>query len=143
MTEAGGEAGRATAVLAMITGVGILLFWVGFFTVGLAPEDPPACYFPFEHAFPIPDMLLAVSLVAAGILLWRNHPMGRGLALACGGALVFLGLLDVSFNIQNGMYGISISDTLFSGLINLWCILFGLAMISRLARPSETERSSK
>jgi len=126
--------GRTTAVLAMVTGAGILLFWIGFFTIGLAPENPPECYLAFEHAFPLPDILLAVSLVAAGILVRKNNPLGRGLALACGGALMFLGLLDISFNIQNGIYGISIADAVFSGFINLWCVLFGLAMISRLIK---------
>ena len=39
----------------VVTGVGILAFWAMFFTVGLAPENAPSCYFAYESAFPLPD----------------------------------------------------------------------------------------
>ena len=41
-------------------------------------------------------------------------------------SLIFLGLLDFSFNIQNGMYTISLMDMLLNAFINLWCVVFGI-----------------
>ena len=123
--------GRTIPVLEIITAVGLILFWIGFFTVGMAPETPPECYFAYEHAFPLPDILLAMVLLASGILLLRANPLGKTLALVAAGALVFLGLVDFSFNFQNGIYGISTLDLILNGFINIWCVAFGLAIIWR------------
>ena len=37
------------AVLEIATGLGIAIFWLLLFTVGIAPAHPPAAYFAFEH----------------------------------------------------------------------------------------------
>lgn len=122
------------AVLAILTGVGLLLFWIGFFTIGLAPENPPPGYFEYEHSFPLPDIILSVALIIAGLLMLRERPLGRQIALVCSGSLIFLGLLDFSFNIQNGIYALSPTELLFNGGINLWCVVFGLIMAIKLQR---------
>ena len=116
-------------VLSLITAVGLLLFWIGFFTVGLAPENPPACYFAYEHSFPLPDTVLALVLLAGGALSLRGRPLGTTLLAAGGGALVFLGLLDFCFNYQNGMYSISTMDLILNAFINIWCVAFGAALV--------------
>ena len=121
--------GRTIPVLEIITAAGLILFWIGFFTVGMAPETPPECYFAYEHAFPLPDLVLAMVLLASGILLLRGNPVGKTLALVAAGALVFLGLVDFSFNFQNGIYGISTLDLVLNGFINIWCVAFGLAIV--------------
>ena len=123
--------GRTIPVLEIITAAGLILFWIGFFTVGMAPETPPECYFAYEHAFPLPDLVLAMVLLASGILLLRGNPVGKTLALVAAGALVFLGLVDFSFNFQNGIYGISTLDLVLNGFINIWCVAFGLAIVWR------------
>jgi hypothetical protein len=126
--------GSAIPIFQIITALGIVLFWIGFFTVGLAPETPPPCYFVFEHSFPLPDILLAITIFAAALLLLMGHRLGRTLSLASSGALIFLGLLDFSFNIQNGMYAISVADTILNGFINGYCVIFGIVVILRLQR---------
>ena len=118
----------AIAVLELLTGVGLILFWIGFFTIGLAPKNPPQGYMEYEHSFPLPDGLLAVLLLVAGILLMLNNPWGGHLSLVAAGALVFLGLLDFSFNIQNGVYKISKSYLILNAFINIWCVGFGIAI---------------
>ena len=113
-------------VLETLTALGTILFWVGFFTVGLAPKTPPPGYFEYERSFPLPDAILSAGLLAAARLLHKGHPAGRTVSLVCGGALMFLGVLDFSFNYQNGMYKISAMDTTLNATINLWTVLFGL-----------------
>jgi len=120
--------GRAIPILEIITACGLILFWIGFFTIGLAPETPPECYFAYEHAFPLPDSLLAVLLLVSGILLLRGELLGNKLALVGSGALIFLGLLDFSFNFQNGIYSSSMVDLIMNVFINLWCVGFGIAI---------------
>lgn len=120
--------GRAIPILEIITGCGLILFWIGFFTIGLAPEKPPECYFAYEHAFPFPDLLLAALLLVSGILLLKGRLLGKKLAMVASGALIFLGLLDFSFNIQNGIYTSSMVDLILNAFINLWCVGFGIAI---------------
>lgn len=122
------DAIRVIAILELVTGVGLILFWVGFFTIGLAPKNPPKGYLEYEHSFPLPDGLLAVLLLVAGTLLLLNNPLGGNLSLIAAGALIFLGVLDFSFNIQNGIYKISKSDLILNAFINLWCVGFGIAV---------------
>ena len=126
--------GKALCALSIVTGLGIALFWMGFYTVGLAPKDPPTCYLTFEHSFPPADSLLATALVVGGILAARKNAIGPRLLSAGGGALSFLGLLDASFNWQNGMYWISVQDGLLNGIINLWCLAFGAVLAVTASR---------
>jgi hypothetical protein len=138
-----GEYG-GVAVLQLVTGAGLLVFWAAFFTVGLAPANPPPGYFAFEHSFPLPDILLALALFIAARLLRSDDNercgTGRTISLAAGGALLFLGVLDFSFNIQNGMYTTSVTDGIATGFIQLWCIGAGLIMIRscRITQPQPT-----
>jgi hypothetical protein len=124
---------KVIAVLELITALGIILFWIGFFTVGLAPENPPQCYFAYEHSFPLPDILMSIAMIAGGILLLKGKASGRMLTLACSGGLVFLGLLDFSFNIQNGIYSLTTMDMILNGFINIWCVGFGAAIYLKLS----------
>ena len=131
---------RTIAVLQTITAMGFILFWIGFFTIGLAPENPPKCYFVFEHAFPLPDIALAIALFISAILLLRKNPLGGTLSLVSAGALVFLGLLDFSFNYQNGIYRISTPDFIMNAFINAWCVVFGISIIFRFSKTPTAPR---
>jgi hypothetical protein len=133
---------KAVARAQIATGFGIIVFWILFFTVGLAPTDPPICYFAFERAFPLPDAVLAISLLTAGTLVSLGRPGGRTLALVCAGGLLFLGLLDAGFNIQNGIYTSSVSEGMMALAINLWCITLGIAIAVIMRLPEDSRRST-
>ena len=117
------------AILEIITALGIVLFWILFFTTGIAPKNPPECYFAFENAFPLADLILASTMLSAGILMLRGYPGGRTLSHVCAGSLIFLGFVDFSFNFQSGVYLASTAGMLMNGFINVWCIGFGLAIV--------------
>jgi hypothetical protein len=57
-----------------------------------------------------------------------HNPWGSKLSLVAAGSLVFLGLLDFSFNIQNGIYMTSKVDLVLNAFINVWCVGFGVAI---------------
>lgn len=120
------ERNRSIASLEIVTGAGIILFWIAFFTIGMAPEKPPPCYFAYEHSFPLPDTLLCILLIVAGILLMKGKGPGVKLSLIGAGGLMFLGLVDFAFNIQNGVYSASTLDLVINAFINAWCLGFGL-----------------
>lgn len=119
---------KRMAQLQFATGIGLLVFWAAFFTVGLAPANPPPGYLQFEHSFTVPDIILALALIVASRWWLAPHPKperARALSLVCAGMLLFLGMLDISFNLQNGMYAIGVVDAILALAINAWCILFG------------------
>jgi hypothetical protein len=119
---------RTIAILELLTGAGLILFWILFFTVGLAPKNPPPGYFAYERSFPLPDGLLSILMLVTGTLLMLNNPLGIHLSLIAAGALVFLGVLDFSFNIQNGLYKTSKLDLVLNAFINVWCVGLGVAI---------------
>lgn len=123
---------KSLAYFEILTAIGLVLFWIGFFTIGLAPANAPECYFAYEHSFPLPDITMSIFMFAGGILLLKGSNTGRMLSLACSGGLVFLGLLDFSFNIQNGVYLTSTMDMILNAFINIWCVVFGFAIFMKL-----------
>lgn len=122
-------AGNTIIYLQIATGAGLILFWILFFTVGLAPKNAPDCYHAFERAFPVPDIILSAALIVSAVLLKTHHPSGAAAAHACGGALMFLGTLDITFNLQNMFKLQSNKERFFSAFINLWCVGFGAANV--------------
>ena len=117
---------KMIACFEIATGLGILVFWILFFSVGLAPAHPPPGYFAFEHSFVLADSMLAVSLLAAGSLGLKGRPIGRILSFMCAGGLIFLGLVDFSFNVRNGIYIGDFLDGVVAAAINIWCVSFGI-----------------
>jgi len=115
--------------LEIISGLGTLAFWLLFFTVGLAPKEPPPCYFAYEFSFPVADVIMSVVLITAGILLMKGYVRGITYSLAGAGAFVFLGILDISFNLRNGIYSSGYLDLLLNAFINIWCVVFGIIIV--------------
>jgi hypothetical protein len=71
------------------------------------------------------SLLLAVGLLFAGYLTLKQNTVDTVLPAACAGALIFLGLVDFSYNIQNGIYWISTTSLYMNAIINLWCLGVG------------------
>ena len=115
--------------LEIISGLGTLAFWLLFFTVGLAPKEPPPCYFAYEFSFPVADVIMSAVLITAGILLIKGYVRGIAYSLAGAGAFVFLGILDISFNLRNGIYSSGYLDLLLNAFINIWCVVFGIIIV--------------
>lgn len=113
----------------VLTGLLEISYWVVALTVGLGPATPLACYAEHERAFLVPDLVVATSMIIAGVLAKRGHPLARSLAVACGGALFFLGLLDASFNLQNGVYDVSEADLWLNAGLNAYCMIFGALLV--------------
>jgi hypothetical protein len=112
----------AVAALEVAVAAGIVLFWVSFFIAGPAGIDDPKLkeiYLAFETAFPVADFALACALVLGAAGLLKDREWGRTFTLAGGGMLVFLGLLDVSFNILQGIYLTGAAEAALNGAINL------------------------
>jgi len=105
----------------------VVLFWV---SIWAKPELLPPDVIDFELCFAWPDLLGIVGLLwIASYWLLAADSRGRTASAAAGGALLYLGLLDVMFNLRHGQYTMPISRGLFNVIINSGCLLFGLGNI--------------
>ncbi|MHA1618843.1 MAG: hypothetical protein ACTSVZ_06135 [Promethearchaeota archaeon] len=125
------------ASIEIFIAVGIIGFWVYFFLVeNHNPENTPI-YLAFERSFPLPDLgFLTPALIIGAVGLLTEKPIGIVFTIAAGGALIFLILLDISFNAKNGGYTTKPMDTVINLVINgvslvmgSFLILFGAQLI--------------
>lgn len=87
-------------------------------------------YLAFENAFPLPDLAyLAPLLLVSAWLMWRAARAASLTGIMAGSGLIFLGLLDVSFNLQNGRYAIEALDAALNIFINSVCLVFGPLLV--------------
>jgi hypothetical protein len=112
----------------LATCIGIALFWVAFFLGGEPNPRYPSHWLAFERSFPLADGFLCVCLALA--YAKRNTPAWGKVSLIGAGAMVFLGLVDFSYNAANGIYGIGWIEGPLNLAINLWCMGLGAYVIS-------------
>jgi hypothetical protein len=116
---------KVIAWLLDLTGLLTVAYWVVYFTSGAVQVQHSEVYIAFENAFPAADgwMALACFLGAAGLRLRR--PWGLLFGICAGSAMIFLGLMDVLFNLQHGMYAVISAEMAVEILINIWTLGFG------------------
>ena len=123
-----------TAVLMLLTAVGTLLFWVTFFADLEAQRSgylASRCdaWFAWEMSFPLADVWMAATAILGAAGLWRMRSTGLLFGLVSGGAMVFLGLMDVLFFLQNDLYLPLNGEVAVELFIHIWVIAFGLFAI--------------
>ena len=93
------------AIFQILWGIGIIGFWIYFFLVENKNPERSEVYLVFERSFVLPDICwLASCMFISGISLLMNQPFWVFFSIAGGSAMLFLFLLDFSFNIQQGNY---------------------------------------
>ena len=102
-----------------------VLYWVTFFASGDVRSSEAECYLVFERAFPAADLWLAATCVAAAEGLRRRREWAVLFGIAAGSAAVYLGCMDVLYNLENGMYAVWSAPMAGEIVINLFCLTFG------------------
>ena len=95
-----------TIGLALFAFVAMVAYWVIWFFVDrswLASQDT-ASYYVFENAFPAADAWLAASCGLGAWALYKRKAIALFWLLAGGSASIYLGLMDVLFDVENGIY---------------------------------------
>jgi uncharacterized membrane protein (DUF2068 family) len=106
-----------------------LAYWIVFFTSGDVQVRKDAVYIAFEKSFLPADAWMALCALLGAIGLWRRRAWGFLFALLAASSAIFLGLMDVTFNLNEGIYAIGGSDTLIEIIINLLTLLLGPVVI--------------
>lgn len=127
----------AIAVLLLVTAVVTVAYWVDFFWHGSVHVVEAEWYIRFERAFPVADGFMAACAAVAGIGLLRGDEWGVAFGLVAAGALMFLGLMDVTFNVDNDLYRrLADSGPMRAELvINVWTLgLGGFVLVELVSR---------
>jgi uncharacterized membrane protein (DUF2068 family) len=106
-----------------------LAYWIVFYTSGDVQVRNDAVYIAFEKSFPLADAWMALCALLGAIGLWRGRSWGFLFALLAASSSIFLGLMDVTFDLNEGIYAIGGSQTLIEILINLATLLLGPVVI--------------
>ncbi|MGD2295599.1 MAG: hypothetical protein PVF22_07160 [Candidatus Aminicenantes bacterium] len=123
---------KIAAVLELVLAAGIVSFWIAYFSADIVQISDPVLkqkYLAFESAFPVADGYLSIVLVIGGIGLLRKKSFGRLFSLIGAASLIFLGLLDVSFNTLHGIYCLGFVEAAMNLAINLICLGSGVFLI--------------
>jgi len=121
----------ALSVLLIGTAAGVIYYWADFFLKGSVHVKKDDWYIKFERAFPPADFWMSACAVAGAVGLITDHAFGLIFALLAAGSLIFLGLMDVTFNVQNHLYRLvtESSEMKFEVFVNLWTLGLGIALI--------------
>lgn len=119
------------SVALIIAAVGTICYWADFYIRGGVHVIKEDWYIKFERAFTPADIWMSVCALvgAAGLLTGQTY--GLVFALLAAGALLFLALMDITFNIQNNLYRLIATSTQMKVelMINLLCLGLGIAII--------------
>ena len=121
----------ASSVLLIGTAIGLIYYWIDFYIKGGVQAVNEDWYIRFEKAFTAADIWTAVCAIIGAIGLLAGKTYGLIFTFITAGSLIFLGLMDVTFNIQNNLYRLigKSSQMKFELFINLWTLGLGIALI--------------
>ena len=86
--------------LLLFTFAATLAYWMIYFTSGDVQVRHDEVYLAFENAFPLADGWMAICSLLGAIGLWKKHSWGFLFGLLAASSAIFLGLMDVLFNLQ-------------------------------------------
>jgi len=123
------------AVLLIITALVMIYYWADFYLRGAVHVIEEDWYIKFEKAFPVADLwgLVVCSLLGAVGLL-TEQPYGPFFSLLAAGSMIFLALMDITFNIENNLYPLiaTSNQMVFELVIDLWTLVLGISLIAYL-----------
>ena len=141
-------ADRAHAIVLAVGSMLVCAYWVAFFRTDLTlPKfvhnmtNPSVAhlatvYLGFESAFPLADLLVAVTSALAALYLVGRDAKAVLFGLVASGALGFLAFIDISFNLLHGFYAphnlLKDVGLQLEALINIACVTGAIWSIWRL-----------
>jgi hypothetical protein len=119
---------KILSALLIIGALVTAFYWWSYFTGGDVMVLHDRWYTAFESSFPIADGWMALCMFGAGIGLWTGTSWGAKLGLLAGSALIYLAAMDITFDVENGMYALAGSNDAmkFEVFINVTTLILGL-----------------
>ena len=119
------------SVLLIGTAIGLIYYWIDFYIKGGVQAVNEDWYIRFQKAFTVADLWTAICALVGAIGLLVGQTYGALFTLITAGSLIFLGLMDVTFNIQNNLYRLigNSGQMKFELFINFWTLGLGIVLI--------------
>lgn len=111
------------ALWMLATAAGIAIYWATWFRTPHEQAWLPVGYQEHERVFVFPDTLLATLLTATALLTITEHDLASRLGLVAAGMLTFLGVIDLAYFAQHGLFARE-----REGLLNLFLVVAVLAL---------------
>lgn len=86
-------------------------------------------YLAFENAFPLADAWMAICALLGAIGLWQRRGWGFLFGLLAASSAIFLGLMDMLFNLQQDIYAMGGVETAIEITINVLTLGLGPVII--------------
>ena len=133
---------RRIAAALLITGVANTMVYVEMIARGypLRPGHPEA-FRDLQRAMTWADAYMTLMVLAGAVGLWSDRSWGRLFGIVGAAALVYMGILDVAFLTQHGMYARPDSVVLMMIVVDAWALGVGTWIVFTLMKTSiEQER---
>jgi hypothetical protein len=115
------------AILQILFVIGIIGFWIYFLIVENKDPEKTEVYLVFERSFILPDVAWAAPcLFISAFGLITNQEYWTFFSIAGGSAVLFLFLLDFSFNLQQKTYSKEKrKENALEIIVNVFCVIGG------------------
>lgn len=119
--------------LLLFATVATALFWIAwFFLPGSVQASDWECYIVFEQAFPLADAWMAIAALIGAIGLWRRKDWGFLFGLLAGSAAIFLGLMDLLYDLEHGTFAQLTGESLIELAIVVLLLALGPVILTYL-----------
>jgi len=104
------------------------LYWWSYYTGGDVRVVDARWYTAFESSFPVADGWMASCAALAGIGLMFGRAFGPRFGLMAGAAILYLAAMDITFDVENGMYALAAASGAmkFEIFVNATCLILGV-----------------
>ena len=107
-------------------------YWCSYFSGGDVMVLRERWYTAFESSFPVADGWMALCMLLSGIGFLLRRRSAALFGLMAGSALLYLAAMDITFDVENGMYALGrTNDAMkFEMFINITTVLLGLVTLA-------------
>jgi hypothetical protein len=133
---------RTVGALLVIGALVTLFYWWSYFTGGDVMTTHERWYTAFESSFPVADGLMSVCMLVSGYGFLRQRRFAAPAGLMAGAALLYLAAMDITFNVENGMYALAATNEAmkFEVFINLATVALGLLTLGVSLKAYQKDR---
>ena len=119
------------SVLLVMTSIFLVYYWIDFFLRKGVQVIREEWYIKFQKAFPVADMWAAICALLSVIGLITEQNYGLLFSLLTASSLIFLALMDITFNVENKLYNlVGTSNEMKLELAgNIWFLSIGIILI--------------
>jgi hypothetical protein len=124
-------ADRILGVLLILGAVVTAFYWWSYFSGGDVMVLRERWYTAFESSFPVADGWMALCMLVSGVGYLLRRRFAAPFGLMAGAALLYLAAMDITFDVENGMYALAHSNDAmkFEMFINAATVALGLAVL--------------